>query len=50
MTGVLTKEEKKSGHRDMHKGNCVKMHREKMVIYKPRREAWNRPLEALGRN
>jgi len=27
----------------MQKGDNVRRHREEMAIYKPRREAWNRP-------
>lgn len=42
MTGVLTK--RKFGPRDRYtwRRSNVKRHREKVAIYKNRREAWNR--------
>lgn len=45
MTGVLI-EKGKFGHRgrQTQREDDVKKRREKMTIYKPEREAWNRPF------
>ena len=40
MTSVLM--EGKFGHREKYWGKIIGRHKEKLAIYKPRREAWNR--------